>query len=49
MGCRDTIELLVSRGALLDARDSLHQGTPLDWARHEGHADEVMTRIVEGR
>jgi Ankyrin repeats (many copies) len=49
MGRRDTIELLVSRGAPLDARDSLHQGTPLDWARHEGHADEVMTRLLSGR
>ena len=49
MGRRDTIELLVSRGAPIDALDSLHHGTPLDWARHEGHADEVTTRRLSGR
>jgi hypothetical protein len=38
MGRRETIELLVARGAPLDARDRLHDGTPLGWARHEGHA-----------
>jgi hypothetical protein len=27
--------LLVERGARTDARDTLWNGTPLDWARHE--------------
>ena len=49
MGRRDTIELLVSRGAPIDVPDSLHHGTPLDWARHERHADEVTTRLLSSR
>jgi ankyrin repeat protein len=49
MGHRDAIELLVGRGAPIDVPDSLHHGTPLDWARREGHGDEVMTRLLSGR
>jgi hypothetical protein len=37
MGRSETVRLLVARGAPLDARDGLHDGTPLDWARHNGH------------
>ncbi len=29
------LELLVSRGAKLDVRDTLWSGTPLGWAVHE--------------
>jgi hypothetical protein len=43
---RDTIELLVARGAPLDARDRLHHGTPLDWARHNGQPDEALVRLL---
>src|SRR6516162_3333964 len=39
MGRYETASLLVSRGAPLDTRDKLHQGTPLGWARHHGHND----------
>jgi 26S proteasome non-ATPase regulatory subunit 10 len=43
---RETIELLVARGAPLDARDSLHHGTPLDWARYNGQPDEALVRLL---
>jgi ankyrin repeat protein len=33
--------LLTDRGARLDIRDTIHQGTPLQWAAHVGHADVV--------
>jgi ankyrin repeat protein len=33
------VRLLVERGAPLDARDTLWQATPADWARHEGRTD----------
>jgi len=29
------IDLLLGRGARTDARDTLWDGTPLDWATHE--------------
>lgn len=48
MGHRDTITLLVSRGAPLDARDSLHHGTPLDWAQHTDRADPAVLRLLGG-
>lgn len=46
---RETIELLVRRGAPLDARDRLHDGTPLGWALHNGHPDEAIIRLLGGR
>jgi ankyrin repeat protein len=33
------MELLVSRGARLDIRDSLWDGTPVGWARHAGRTE----------
>jgi ankyrin repeat protein len=33
------VRLLVERGARLDIRDTIYQGTPLDWALHAGHTD----------
>jgi hypothetical protein len=33
------VRLLVERGALLDIKDTLWQGTPLGWAKHEGKAE----------
>jgi peptide-methionine (S)-S-oxide reductase len=33
----EMIAFLVARGANLDARDTLWDGTPLDWASHEKH------------
>jgi hypothetical protein len=30
----DVVQLLAERGARLDVRDRLHDGTPLDWAEH---------------
>lgn len=48
MDRRETIELLVSRGAPLRARDRLHRGTPLDWALHNGHLDPALLRLLGG-
>jgi ankyrin repeat protein len=45
---RATVRLLVERGAPLDARDRLHDGTPLDWARRHGHADTALVRLLGG-
>ncbi len=33
----DVVRLLVERGARLDLRDTIYDGTPLDWAVHGGH------------
>ncbi len=35
----ETVRLLVERGARLDARDTIYQGTPLGWAEFGGHAE----------
>ena len=32
------VRLLVERGARLDITDTIHEGTPLGWAEHGGHA-----------
>jgi len=37
-GHEDVVRLLVERGAKVDLQDTLWQGTPADWARHEGRA-----------
>jgi peptide-methionine (S)-S-oxide reductase len=36
-GHADTVRLLVQRGARLDIKDILWNGTPADWADHGGH------------
>ena len=36
---RDTVELLVERGARCDVRDLQHDGTPGDWAAHHGNRE----------
>ena len=36
-----TVKALVEAGARLDARDRIHGGTPLGWARHLGHRDVI--------
>jgi hypothetical protein len=46
MGRYETASLLVRRGAPLDACDRLHQGTPLGWARHHGHDDPRLLRLL---
>jgi hypothetical protein len=35
-GHADVVRLLVERGARLDLKDTMWQGTPADWARHDG-------------
>jgi ankyrin repeat protein len=37
-GHEEVVRLLVERGANVDLKDTLWQGTPADWARHEGRA-----------
>ena len=36
-GHDDVVRLLVGRGARLDLKDMIWQGTPVDWARHTHH------------
>jgi hypothetical protein len=46
-GHEDVVRLLVERGARLDLKDTLWQGTPLGWAIHEGKsgiAEYLRTR-----
>lgn len=43
---RRAAEILVQRGAPLDARDDLHHGTPLDWAIHNGATDVELLRLL---
>ncbi len=38
-GHEEVVRLLVERGARLDARDTLWQGTPAGWARYEGRTE----------
>jgi len=38
-GHAEVVRLLVERGARLDLKDLLWQGTPSDWARHAGKAE----------
>ena len=40
-GRLDTVRWLVEHGARPDIADTVHGGTALDWARHEGHTDIV--------
>lgn len=38
-GHMEAVRLLVERGARLDARDTMHDGTPLEWAEHCGQPE----------
>jgi hypothetical protein len=46
---RTTVELLVRRGAPLDVRDRLHNGTPLDWARRNERPDAAIILLLGWR
>jgi len=47
-GYVELVRLLVERGARLDLKDILWQGTPADWARHEGRTEiEAYLRAQE--
>lgn len=37
-GHEEVVQLLVQRGAKLDLKDTVWQGTPVDWAKHEKRA-----------
>ncbi len=43
----EVVRLLVERGARLDVRDTLYQGTPLDWAVHGGRT--AIAEYLRGR
>ena len=43
-GHTDVVRHLVERGARLDLRDTIYQGTPLDWAVY-GQRDEIATYL----
>ncbi|WP_348264048.1 ankyrin repeat domain-containing protein [Telmatobacter sp. DSM 110680] len=44
----DVVRLLIERGARVDMKDLLWQGTPADWAKHEGRTEaEILLRKVE--
>lgn len=45
-GWADVVEALVSAGARLDITDTVHGGTPLDWARRGGQRD-VVARLSQ--
>jgi ankyrin repeat protein len=38
-GHKEVVRLLVERGARLDIKDTIYQGTPLGWARHGGRTE----------
>ena len=40
-GHLDVVRLLVEREGRLNIRDTLHDGTPLDWAEHAGQSDVI--------
>lgn len=44
-GHEDAVRWLVAHGARCDVADVIHGGTPLGWARHEGHAS--IARYLE--
>jgi Ankyrin repeats (3 copies) len=46
MNRRESVAILVRRGAPLDARDRLHQGTPLEWALHHGVTDDALLMLL---
>jgi hypothetical protein len=47
-GDRETVRLLVERGARLEMRDLIWNGTPADWARHAGWTEvEEYLRELE--
>jgi hypothetical protein len=48
IGNEALVKLLLERGANPNTRDLMWNGTPADWARHEGHAEvEAYLRGVE--
>jgi len=54
VGHRGVVELLVERGARLDIKDTIWEGTPLGWAEHGGRSEiasylgRAATRRLDG-
>jgi len=42
------VQLLLDRGAPIDVKDDRYDGTPLDWALHEGRTDSRMIAALKG-
>jgi ankyrin repeat protein len=47
-GQLDVVKLLVSRGAQLDTKDTIHQGTPLGWAEYCGQPEIASYLRAQG-
>lgn len=49
-GSLDAVRVLVAAGARLDTKDKIYDGTPLDWAEHEGQREiaHYLRQQVEG-
>jgi peptide-methionine (S)-S-oxide reductase len=47
-GSLDAVRVLVEAGAALDARDTIHAGTPLGWAEYGKHV-EIAEYLREGK
>ena len=50
-GHEETVRLLVERGARLDAKDTMWQATPAEWAKHEGQTkiEQYLLALEENR
>jgi ankyrin repeat protein len=48
-GHEEIVRLLVERGARVDAKDSLWQGTPAGWAKHVGRTQIEEYLLAEER
>jgi hypothetical protein len=44
----EIVQLLVDRGARLDQRDKVYQGTPLGWAEHGGRNNVAAYLLSRG-
>jgi ankyrin repeat protein len=47
-GHADVVRLLVERGARVDIKDILHEGTPLEWAEYGGHTEVAKYLRAQG-
>jgi len=49
-GHLDVVRVLIERGARLDVRDTVHDGTPREWADHGGHhvVSDLLRRAEAG-
>jgi ankyrin repeat protein len=48
-GHLDVVKILVERGARLDVKDKIHEGTPLGWAKYCGQPEIEAYLLQKGR